>query len=83
MQKEVKEKPNYAIVAAVQIPSVTDIEFEASLNELRELAKTLGFTVVKTFVQKRAGFDVTAYLGAGKRQEIRDYVNNEYEITEV
>jgi GTP-binding protein HflX len=83
MQKEVKEKPNYAIVAAVQIPSVTDIEFEASLNELRELAKTLGFTVVKTFVQKRAGFDVTAYLGQGKRQEIRDYVNNEYEITEV
>jgi GTP-binding protein HflX len=83
MQKEVKEKPNYAIVAAVQIPSVTDVEFEASLNELRELAKTLGFTVVKTFVQKRAGFDVTAYLGAGKRQEIRDYVNNEYEITEV
>lgn len=83
MQKEVKEKPNYAIVAAVQIPSVTDIEFEASLNELRELAKTLGFTTVKTFVQKRPGFDVTAYLGAGKRQEVRDYVNNEYEITEV
>jgi len=83
MQKEVKEKPNYAIVAAVQIPSVTDIEFEASLNELRELAKTLGFTVVKTFVQKRSGFDVTAYLGQGKRQEIRDYVNNEYEINEV
>jgi GTPase len=80
MQKEVKEKPNYAIVSAVQIPSVTDIEFEASLNELRELAKTLGFTIVKTFVQKRAGFDMTAYLGAGKRQEIHDYVNHEYQM---
>ena len=46
MQTEVlnqaKEKPNYAVVAAVQLPSVTDLEFEASLNELRELAKTLG-----------------------------------------
>lgn len=82
MQKEVKEKPNYAIVAAVQIPSVTDIEFEASLNELRELAKTLGFTVVKTFVQKRAGFDMTAYLGTGKRQEIREYVNQDYQRDE-
>jgi GTP-binding protein HflX len=82
MQKEVKEKPNYAIVAAVQIPSVTDIEFEASLNELRELAKTLGFTVVKTFVQKRAGFDMTAYLGTGKRQEIREYVNQDYQMDE-
>src|SRR5450830_290056 len=77
MQKEVKEKTRYAIVAAVQLPSVTDIEFEASLNELRELAKTLGYEVVRTFVQKRSGFDMTAYLGAGKRQEIRDFVNNE------
>src|SRR5450830_659232 len=82
MQKEVKEKSRYAVVAAVQLPSVTDIEFEASLNELRELAKTLGYEVVRTFVQKRAGFDMTAYLGAGKRQEIRDFVNNEYEPTD-
>jgi GTP-binding protein HflX len=82
MQKEIKEKPRYAIVAAVQIPSVTDIEFAASLSELRELAKTLGYIVVKTFVQKRTGFDMTAYLGTGKRQEIRDYVNHEFEIDE-
>ncbi|OGV76507.1 MAG: GTPase HflX [Methylotenera sp. RIFCSPLOWO2_02_FULL_45_14] len=77
MQKEVKEKSKYAVVAAVQLPSVSDIEFEASLCELRELAKTLGYEVVKMFVQKRAGFDVKAYLGAGKRQEIRSYVNHE------
>jgi GTP-binding protein HflX len=83
MQKEVKENPRYAIVAAVQLPSVTDIEFEASLNELRELAKTLGYEVVRTFVQKRSGFDMTAYLGAGKRQEIRDYVSNESEFDEL
>src|SRR6478609_1199985 len=83
MQKAVKEKPNYAVVAAVQLPNVTDIEFEASLDELRELAKTLGFDVVKTFVQKRAGFDMTAYLGAGKRQEIQSYVNNESELDDL
>jgi len=77
MQNEVKDSPRYAVVAAVQLPNVIDIEFEASLNELRELAKTLGFTVVHTFVQKRAGFDITAYLGVGKRQEISEFVNNE------
>jgi len=76
MSIEAKEKPRYAIVAAVQLPQVSDIEFEASLNELRELAKTLGFTVVHTFIQKRAGFDPMAYLGVGKRQEIHDYVNS-------
>ena len=76
MQTEVKEKPVYAVVAAVQLPSVSDIEFEASLTELRELAKTLGFQVVETFIQKRAGFDTTAYLGVGKRQEIHDFVSH-------
>ncbi|HZV99477.1 MAG TPA: GTPase HflX [Methylophilaceae bacterium] len=82
MQIEVKEKPRYAVVAAVQLPSVSDIEFEASLSELRELAKTLGYKVVRTFVQKRSSFDMTAYLGVGKRDEIRSFVNNEPEPAE-
>lgn len=83
MQKEVKEKSRYAVIASVQLPDVTDIEFEASLTELSELAKTLGYTVIRTFVQKRASFDMTAYLGTGKRQEIRDFVNNEFEYDEI
>ena len=70
-----QEKSPLAIIAAVQLLNVNDIEFAASLAELRELAKTLGFTVVETFVQKRAGFDKTAYLGVGKRQEIRGFVD--------
>ena len=77
MQTEAQEKPKYAVVAAVQLPNVSDTEFESSLTELRELAKTLGFKVVHSFMQKRSGFDTTAYLGVGKRQEIRDFVNNE------
>ncbi|PKO54107.1 MAG: GTPase HflX, partial [Betaproteobacteria bacterium HGW-Betaproteobacteria-21] len=76
MQTEVNEKPRCAVVAAVQLPSVSDVEFEASLTELRELAKTLGFEVVHTFVQKRSGFDTTGYLGVGKRQEIQEFVNH-------
>jgi GTPase len=77
MQSEVKEPVRYAVVAAVQLPNVSDIEFEASLNELSELAKTLGYKIVNTFVQKRSSFDTTGYLGIGKREEIRHYVSNE------
>ncbi len=77
MQTEDQEKPKYAIVASVQLPNVNDVEFEASLTELRELAKTLGFEVIHTFVQKRAGFDTTGYLGVGKRQEIHSFINGE------
>ena len=76
MPKEVIEKPLFAVVAAVQLPHVSDHEFDASINELRELAKTLGFKVVRTFIQKRAGFDKTGYLGVGKRQEISRFVND-------
>jgi len=83
MQNEVKEIPKHAIVAAVQLPDVTDLEFNASLDELKELAKTLGYKVIKTFVQKRTGFDMRAYLGAGKRQEIRDFVDNESAAEEI
>ena len=77
MQKENQEQFKYAVCAAVQLPNVSDAEFEASLTELCELAKTLGFRVVHSFVQKRSGFDKTAYLGVGKREEIRCFVNNE------
>src|SRR3954471_2830422 len=71
MTQEADPKRNRAIVAAVQRPSVSDLEFEASLTELRQLAKTLGFEVVGKFTQKRAGFDAAAYFGTGKREELR------------
>lgn len=83
MQNEVKAPLIHAIVAAVQLPNVTDLEFQASLNELSELAKTLGYLVINTFVQNRTSFDMKAYLGAGKRQEISEYVNNEAEPQDI
>src|SRR5438309_11597193 len=71
MVQEVDQKRARAIVAAVQLSSVSDVEFDASLTELRQLAKTLGFEVVGRFTKKRAGFDAAAYFGTGKREELR------------
>jgi len=71
MTQQADPKRTRAIVAAVQRPSVSDLEFEASLEELRQLAKTLGFEVVGRFTQKRAGFEKAAYFGTGKRDELR------------
>jgi GTP-binding protein HflX len=70
MIQQVGQKRTRALVAAVQLSSVSDVEFEASLAELKQLAKTLGFEVVGTFTQKRAGFDKAAYFGTGKREEL-------------
>ncbi len=79
MIHDLKEKSKRALVVSVQLPGVSDVEFAASLTELRELAKTLGFQVVGTFTQKRARFDTMAYFGTGKRQEIRRFVRGESE----
>jgi GTP-binding protein HflX len=76
MRTDPNDTPTRAVVAAVQLPGVSDVELAVSVNELRELAKTLGFEVVGTFVQKRASFDTTGYLGVGKRQEIRRFVED-------
>jgi GTPase len=65
-----------AIVAAVHLQNVSDHELQSSINELRELASTLGYIVVAQFVQKRDSFDTAAYLGAGKRQEMRQFVEH-------
>jgi GTPase len=72
MTQEAEPQRKRAIVAAVQLPSVSDLEFDASLEELRQLAKTLGFEVVGRFTQKRARFDSAAYFGVGKREELRE-----------
>lgn len=76
MQTEDQDKSRYAVTASVQLPGVSDAEFEASLAELRELGKTLGYKVIRTFTQKRNSFDKAAYMGVGKREEIRGFVNN-------
>ncbi len=79
MRSEAKATPIRAVIAAVQLPGVSDIEFELSVNELRGLGKTLGFDIVGTFTQKRTSFDTTGYLGVGKRQELRRFVEGELE----
>ena len=80
MIRQADRKPKRAVVAAVQKPAVSDAEFAASLSELRQLAKTLGFEVVETFTQKRAGFDSAGYFGLGKRKELSEVVQRGADI---
>ena len=71
-----------ALIVAVHLDGVSDTEFNSSLVELAELAKTLGLDVVGQFTQKRASFDSAAYIGVGKRDEIRQFVQGEQEALE-
>src|SRR5262245_47090827 len=79
MMKEVAERSKRAVVAAVQLPGVSDVELDASVTELCQLAKTLGFEVVGTFPQTRRRFGAGGHLGLGKREEVRRFVCGERE----
>ncbi len=83
MSREIEGQPKCAVVASVQLPGASDKEFEASLSELSELAKTLGYQIIRTFTQKRSSFDTKAYLGAGKRREISNFINNASDKSEI
>lgn len=77
MSNPEKQSRPRALIVAVQLDSVSDVEFESSLAELGDLAKTLGLEVIGQFTQKRSSFDSTAYMGVGKREEIRQFIQDQ------
>ena len=81
MSIDLQTRRQRAVVVAVQLPRVSELELTSSLNELRELAKTLGYEVVGSLIQKRASFDIAGYLGVGKRQELRHFVESGVPLT--
>jgi GTP-binding protein HflX len=82
MSNPEKQSLPLALIVAVQLDTVSDVEFESSLAELADLAKTLGLDVVGQFTQKRSSFDSTAYMGVGKRDEIRQFIEAQNSGTE-
>src|SRR5688572_27442220 len=67
---ETKQPIPRAILVGVQVPDVDDVAHTASLAELGRLVKTLGYQVVATVSQKRAGIDSAAVLGKGRLEEL-------------
>jgi GTP-binding protein HflX len=67
---EAKPDRPRAVLVGVQLPGVSDAEFESSLGELARLAKTLGLAVVGRVTQRRARLAPAAVLGAGKLREL-------------
>ena len=63
------ERPT-AVVVAVQLTGVTDVELDSSLEELERLAKTLGLEPVGRVTQRRAGLATGIVLGEGKLVEL-------------
>jgi GTP-binding protein HflX len=69
------DKKNNAIVVALELPSASDNETDASVEELELLAKTLGLSVKKIFIQKKSRVEPEFFIGRGKIAEIKKYVD--------
>ncbi len=63
-------KKTRALLAAVQLPGISDADHQASLAELERLCSTLGFVVVGSITQKRKALATGTIMGEGKLKEI-------------
>jgi GTP-binding protein HflX len=50
------------------------ISLNEDISEIVDLAKSLNYKSVKTFIQNRQNPDVNSYLGSGKIEEIKDFI---------
>ncbi len=69
-----------AVVVAVQLPGVTDIELSSSLEELERLAKTLGLEPAGRVVQRRGRLASGVVLGEGKLKELATWTGGTGEV---
>ena len=52
------------------------LSLDETTSEIIQLADTLGYTVLKEFIQHRALPDVNFYVGSGKVDEIKEYLDD-------
>lgn len=64
-----------AVLVGVILKDQTNEQAEEYLDELAFLAETAGATTVKRFTQKLAHPDSRTFVGKGKLEEIKQYVN--------
>lgn len=59
-----------AVLVGIQLPKVSSVEFQSSLEELTRLVHTLGYHVVGQVTQKRDSDRAMTVLGDGKLKEL-------------
>lgn len=62
-----------AVLVGIQLPKVTALELEGSLQELTRLVTTLGYNVVGQVTQKRSSDRSASILGEGKLRELAEW----------
>ena len=69
---EIKQEQERVILVAVE--EREDVDVEASLDELEELAETAGAVTVGRLIQKREAASPGLYIGKGKAEELKELI---------
>ncbi|MBL7545400.1 MAG: GTPase HflX [Bdellovibrionaceae bacterium] len=64
-----------AVLVGIQLPKISPLELQASLDELTRLVTTLGYKVVGQVTQKRSSDRSASILGEGKLRELAQWTN--------
>jgi len=82
-KKGLKSKKEYAILVGVVRQLQTEEEVEEYLDELEFLALTAGAKTRKRFIQKLNQPDKRTFVGKGKLEEIKEYIEAHEEVSMV
>jgi len=82
-QNSLKKEKEYAVVVGLVVPGVTPEQNAEYLDELEFLALTAGAETKKRFIQKLSHPDNKYFVGKGKMEEIREYVEQNEDINMV
>ncbi len=65
-----------AVLVGVIAPKQTEQQINEYLDELSFLAETAGAVTLQRFTQRMQKFDSNTFIGSGKLEEVRQYVEN-------
>lgn len=82
-KKGIKQEEEFAVLVGVVRQLQTEEEVEEYLDELEFLALTAGAKARKRFIQKLNHPDKRTFVGKGKLEEIKEYVENHEEVSSV
>lgn len=78
-----KKETEYALLVGLITPEVNETQAHEYLDELEFLAMTAGAVTVKRFTQRLPHPEHTTFVGKGKVEEIRKYIERHEEINMV
>ncbi len=78
-----KKEKEYAVLVSVITPDIGETQAQEYLDELEFLADTAGAVTIKRFTQRLKHPENRSFIGKGKVQEIREYLDRHDEVTMV